>query len=638
MENLIGKKIENYQIISVLGRGGMGIVYKAKDEKLDRFVAIKVLSVKAVNKEKFIERFKREAKNHAQLLHSNIVTVYGFIEYQGLLGIVMEYVEGESLEKVIYRNHRLHVYDVVYIMRQVLVGIGYAHSKGFVHRDIKPSNIILNNEGTVKIMDFGISKSLVEKGTTKTGAKVGTVYYMSPEQIRGEDIDHLTDIYAIGCTMYEMLTGKPPFFSETEYEIMDGHLKKDPVKLAEALPGSPETLDQILNKSLKKNPLERYQNCEEILAKLHELDEYMQTVKSKYFLRTKKDPKKTRIKSTIYFSVLMVVMMGLVYFAYVQVGELLESDTLRTLKRYSIESLFAGDASDVEFNRIITLDTGYKINISSLAFPDDSFGIAVGDSSTILRTLDSAVTWQKIDVPDKRTLRDLYVFNNGKSFVAGASSFLIKSSNFLRNYSEFEFNRDYNLYSIEFLNTRQGFVTGSKGVILMTIDGGENWSQAFTNTDKTIFDVAFIDSETGFAVGWDGILLKSEDGGQTWLNEGKLTNKYLRAIEFWQGQVGLIVGGASTIFRSGNGGKTWKEIKLDLNAGLNDIKFISEDVAIIVGARGTIIISIDGGFTWNAVETNNYANLNKISISSSGNIYIAGVNGIIQKINLSQEE
>jgi serine/threonine protein kinase len=138
MEDLLGKKIENYQIDSVLGRGGMGIVYRAIDEKLDRYVAIKVLAVKAVDKQRFIERFKREAKNHAQLSHSNIVTVYGFIEYEGLLGIVMEYVEGESLERVLFQTLLdLHVYDVVYIMRQVLEGIGYAHAKGFVHRDIK---------------------------------------------------------------------------------------------------------------------------------------------------------------------------------------------------------------------------------------------------------------------------------------------------------------------------------------------------------------------------------------------------------------------------------------------------------------------------------------------------------------------
>ncbi len=241
MEDLLGKQIENYRIDSVLGRGGMGIVYRAYDEKLDRYVAIKVLAVKVVDKERFIERFKREAKNHAQLSHPNIVTVYGFIEYEDLLGIVMEYVDGESLERVLFKHTRLHVYDVVYILRQVLEGIGYAHSKGFVHRDIKPSNIILNSEGTVKIMDFGISKSLVDRSMTSTGSKVGTVYYMSPEQIKGDDVNHLTDIYAIGCTMYEMIFGKPPFYSETEYDIMDGHLNKDYQNPKTPKPQNPKT-------------------------------------------------------------------------------------------------------------------------------------------------------------------------------------------------------------------------------------------------------------------------------------------------------------------------------------------------------------------------------------------------------------
>ena len=157
MENLIGKMIENYRIVSVLGKGGMGIVYKAFDTKLDRYVAIKMLNSQVVDKERFIERFKREAKNHAKLSHPNIVTVHGFIEYSNLLGIVMEYVEGESLEKVIERQGRFNLYDVIYIIKQLLLGIGYAHSKGFVHRDIKPSNIILNKEGITKIMDFEIT-------------------------------------------------------------------------------------------------------------------------------------------------------------------------------------------------------------------------------------------------------------------------------------------------------------------------------------------------------------------------------------------------------------------------------------------------------------------------------------------------
>ncbi|MFA7290491.1 MAG: serine/threonine-protein kinase, partial [Melioribacteraceae bacterium] len=228
MENLIGKTIDNYKIVSVLGKGGMGIVYKAYDTKLDRYVAIKMLTPQMTDKTRFIDRFKREAKNHAKLSHPNIVTVYGFIEYSDFLGIVMEYVEGESLDKVLQRQGRIHLYDIIYIMRQVLYGMGYAHKKGFVHRDIKPSNIMLNKEGITKIMDFGISKSLLDKDLTKTGSKVGTVFYMSPEQVKGLDVTHLSDVYSLGCTLYEMAAGNPPFNFETEYEIMEAQIKKKP--------------------------------------------------------------------------------------------------------------------------------------------------------------------------------------------------------------------------------------------------------------------------------------------------------------------------------------------------------------------------------------------------------------------------
>ena len=266
MDSLIGKVVENYKIVSTLGKGGMGIVYKAYDTKLDRYVAIKMLSPSILDKGRFIERFKREAKNQAQLSHPNIVTVYGFIEYENLLGIVMEYVQGESLESIIERRKRMNLFDAVYILRQILLGIGYAHSKGFIHRDIKPSNIILNREGVAKIMDFGISKSLFEVSHTKTGSKVGTLYYMSPEQIKGKEITHHSDIYSIGCTFYEMITGNPPFSADNEYDIMENHLKKTPVPISNLMRGIPDILDKIVNSSLSKNPISRYNSCEEFFV------------------------------------------------------------------------------------------------------------------------------------------------------------------------------------------------------------------------------------------------------------------------------------------------------------------------------------------------------------------------------------
>lgn len=261
MEDLVGKKIESYEILGLIGKGGMGVVYLAHDLRLDRRVAIKFLSPTIMDNSRFIERFKREAKNQAQLSHPNIVTVYGFLEYQNLLGIVMEFVDGESLDKLIYRQKRLHIYDAIYFVRQILSGLGYAHAKGFVHRDIKPSNIIMNREGVAKIVDFGISKSLFDAGDTQTGAKVGTVLYMSPEQIKGKGVTHRSDIYSIGCTMYEMLVGQPPFYQDSEYDVMDGHLKGKHKKVNELLPGTSLIIDKIIDRSLAKDPNARYNDC-----------------------------------------------------------------------------------------------------------------------------------------------------------------------------------------------------------------------------------------------------------------------------------------------------------------------------------------------------------------------------------------
>ena len=180
---MVGAIIGNYKIISKLGEGGMGVVYKALDLKLERFCALKILNAQTAQSAQFIERFKREARNQAKLNHPNIVPVYGFIDEQGYLGIAMEFMDGETLEQVIDRKGSLELGESLDVLQQILRGVGYAHQKGFIHRDIKPSNVMINADGVAKIMDFGISKSIYEKGITKTGTKIGTLLYMSPEQI-----------------------------------------------------------------------------------------------------------------------------------------------------------------------------------------------------------------------------------------------------------------------------------------------------------------------------------------------------------------------------------------------------------------------------------------------------------------------
>ena len=265
MNELIGKNIHGFRITDILGEGGMGVVYKAYDTKLERNVAIKMLHTRPNQSEQLLHQLRKEAKHQAKLIHPNIVMVHGLLEHFSFLGIVMEYVDGANLHQVIAHKGRLNVNESIKILEQVLLGIDYAHSKGFVHRDIKPSNIILNNEGVAKIMDFGISKSSFDTGSVETPhPHMGTVYYMSPEQVRGHSATPLSDIYSIGCTAYEMLTGFPPFYSKNNYEVMERHLQQPPVSLANIIYGVPEWLDGIIIKALEKNPGFRYHSCGEM--------------------------------------------------------------------------------------------------------------------------------------------------------------------------------------------------------------------------------------------------------------------------------------------------------------------------------------------------------------------------------------
>lgn len=631
MEIKPGSKIENYSVLSILGKGGMGTVYKAHDDKLDRFVAIKVLDVQVPDKSKFIERFKREAKHQAQLSHPNIVTVYGFIEYEGLLGIVMEYVEGESLEKVLFRQQRLHIFDVVYIIRQVLAAIGYAHAKGFVHRDIKPSNIILNVEGTVKIMDFGISKSMLDKSLTKTGSKLGTVYYMSPEQIKGNDVNHLTDIYSIGCTIYEMITGEPPFNETTEYEVMEGHLKKEPATLSDAMPGTPITLDKIVSKCLSKNSSQRYQNCNEIIQQLHELDEFLSNVQAKYFIRTKKDPQKTKIYSTLAFASFVIIMMALTYFVYVQVGELLNSGTLENFKRYNIQSLFDSDKNQ-ELNKVVSIQSNTKQNINSISFVNETFGVAVGDSGLILTTYDKGITWSPRILPYTNRFNDVYFAKDGTSFIIGDNSIFIASEDYFNNWQELNIARGYTFTRIKFIDKYTGFVLGSQGLILRTEDGGKNWQKIITPVKVTLFDLDFITNKIGFIVGWDGIMLKTNDGGTTWKSIEKFTDKYLKSIDFINMKVGIAVGGGNTLYKSNNGGVTWDKIFSNQIGSFQFVKFLDDENVIIIGIKGILMFSQNEGSTWETIDSGEYFSLNRLDVTEDGSIFIVGENGKILKI------
>jgi serine/threonine protein kinase len=255
---MIGQYIQNYKIVSLLGEGGMGTVYRATDTVLGRDVALKMLNSTLTNQPQFLERFKKEARILAQLLHPNIAVIYNFIEQDSNYYMVMEYVEGENFDSLLRRNKVLSYGIVIPLFIQALEGLQHAHKKGIFHRDIKPSNLNLTPDGTVKLMDFGIAKIANEQRLTQVNRIVGTIEYMAPELIEGKDPSIACDIYAIGVTMYEMLCGKLPFESNTDFNMMQDILKKKPATIDTINASVPKSLSNITMKALEKKPENRF--------------------------------------------------------------------------------------------------------------------------------------------------------------------------------------------------------------------------------------------------------------------------------------------------------------------------------------------------------------------------------------------
>ena len=259
------KKIAGkYQILGELGKGGMGIVYKATDTKLDRIVALKFLPPELTQDDDVRERFIQEAKTAAALNHPNITIIHEIDEDEGRTFIAMEYIGGKSLKEKI-KSGLLTLVDAVNIISQIGSGLQEAHEKGIVHRDIKPANIMLTEKGQAKIVDFGIAKLIGQVRLTRTGTTIGTVAYMSPEQAKGDEIDHRSDIWSLGVVLYEMLTGKLPFKGNHEQTMIYAILNADPVIPEEHRNEISSRVWNVLEKTLEKKPSDRFQSADELL-------------------------------------------------------------------------------------------------------------------------------------------------------------------------------------------------------------------------------------------------------------------------------------------------------------------------------------------------------------------------------------
>ncbi|WP_153124128.1 Stk1 family PASTA domain-containing Ser/Thr kinase [Peribacillus tepidiphilus] len=262
---LIGKRIYGrYKILDMIGGGGMANVYLAKDMILEREVALKILRMDFSNDDEFIKRFNREAQSATSLAHPNIVSIYDVGEENNIYFIVMEYVKGLTLKQYIQKYHPIPVGKTLDIMSQITSAISHAHQNGIIHRDIKPQNILIDEDGNVKITDFGIAMALSSTSITQTNAVLGSVHYLSPEQARGGMANKKSDIYSLGIVMFELLTGRLPFSGESAVSIALKHLQSETPSPRRWYPNIPQSVENIVLKATAKDPFHRYNSVEEM--------------------------------------------------------------------------------------------------------------------------------------------------------------------------------------------------------------------------------------------------------------------------------------------------------------------------------------------------------------------------------------
>jgi serine/threonine protein kinase/Tfp pilus assembly protein PilF len=365
---------ERYRIIEELGRGGMGVVYKAEDSKLKRSVALKFLPADTTHIPEFKDRFAREAQAAAALDHPNICTVYEFDETDNKTYISMAYLGGQSLKKKIDAGP-LDLDEALRIAVQVAEGLQAAHKKGVIHRDIKSSNIMLTEEGQAKILDFGLARIANTTLMTKAGTTMGTIAYMSPEQARGETVDKRTDIWSLGVVLYEMLSGRLPFKGEHEQAVVYSILHEEPPSLTHLRPEVPASVEQVISRALEKEEDERYRDAGELLDDLRAVLEGTEPQGVQAKLRKKRIRKKKRIFFYVGASVLAIIAAAILLNIFIGHAEGFDSIAVLPMKNLTgdlEQEYFSDGITDALINELAKISALRVISRQSVMRFKDS--------------------------------------------------------------------------------------------------------------------------------------------------------------------------------------------------------------------------------------------------------------------------
>ena len=378
-EKYVGLVFDNrYRIEKVIGVGGMAIVFKATDLLMRRVVAVKILKDEISADEQSVKRFINESKAVAMLSHPNIVNIYDVSVRENVKYIVMEFVEGITLKNYMKHREVLNLREIISYTTQILRALDHAHKKGIVHRDIKPQNIMLVKDGIIKVTDFGIAKLPNAETITMTDKAIGTVYYISPEQVTGKDNDRRSDLYSLGVMMYEMATGTLPFTAETPISVAMKQVNDEPTPPREINPYIPVGLEQIILKAMEKDPEERYQSAEEMLGQLLKLRENPKIIfkeKKPKSSKTKaaEADKKPRKTSKSMFPIILGVTTAFVIVAGIagayMYDKLLVNSPLQNYQDISVEN-FTGATYTVELDDWFKASDYYDIPELEYKFDD----------------------------------------------------------------------------------------------------------------------------------------------------------------------------------------------------------------------------------------------------------------------------